>query len=387
MLRGALAFAPDAVGDALEAALEAWRGAAAAAQAGAELREATLELADRARKRGDAGRARALVLTLLESGEPDVATVRLAAELAEAEGDVGGAIDATYHVMRMERGEAQVAAARRLVDLASQVERTADAVAAVEAVVAEAPDAAAGLADLLGELYEKTGEQGKLAVLLYESASRTSDEAQRFERLRRAGAVAVAAGDTSISTMALNEAMTLNPKDEETALLLSDAYALAGALEDAAELVKPLIAAKKGKATPALAALHQRLARIAQMAGDPKTELAELVKALDADKKNGELMAVVADRAEAAGDLDLALKALRLITANNAAGPISLPESFLRQARIAHRKGESDRAVMFARRAEQDAPAGDDVKRQAKELIKSIEGRAGSHPPPVPARR
>jgi tetratricopeptide (TPR) repeat protein len=388
VLRGALAAAPNAIAEALDAALEAWRVAAAEAQSAADLRAVTLELADRARARGDVARARQLVASLLESGEPDVETVRLAAELAEAEGDVNGAIDATYHLMRMEHGDAQNAAARRLVELAAQVERTADAVAAVEAVVAEAPDAV-GLVDLLGELYEKTGELGKLAAFLYEASSRAPDEATRFDRLRRAGALAVQAGDGSTAVMALDQAHAMQPRDEETALLLSDAYILAGALAEAAELLKPLVAARKGKASPELAALHQRLARIAGQSGDAKTELTELTRALDADKRNGELMAAVADRAEAAGDLDLALKALRLISANNAAGPISVPGSFLRQARIAHRKGETERAIMFARRAEQDAPAGDDVKGAAKELIKVMEGgaaRPAGSPPPPPRR-
>ena len=73
---------------------------------------------------------------------------------------------------------------------------------------------------------------------------------------------------------------------------------LAGALEEAAALLKPLIAARKGKASPALAALHLRLARIAGLAGDRAAELAALGAALNADKKNGELAAEVAKRAE-----------------------------------------------------------------------------------------
>jgi tetratricopeptide (TPR) repeat protein len=146
------------------------------------------------------------------------------------------------------------------------------------------------------------------------------------------------------------------------------------------------VAVYKSKASPALAVLHARLARIAAAAGDTREQLAALTRALDADKKNGEIMAAVADRAEAAGDLDLALKALRLITANNAPGPISLADAFLRQARIAERKGERERAVMFARRAAQEAPKGDPIQRAARELVGILEGGADA-PAPRTTRR
>src|SRR5204863_4691107 len=165
----------------------------------------------------------------------------------------------------------------------------------------------------------------------------------------------------SLAVMALNEALVARPNDEQTTLLLSDAYILASALDEATELLKPLIAAHKGKASPALADLHLRVARIAGFAGNRVGELAALGHALDADKKHGELAAEVADRAEQAGDDDLALKALRLIVAHNTAGPITAPAAFLRQARIRDRRGETERATMFARRAVHDAPAGDPV--------------------------
>jgi tetratricopeptide (TPR) repeat protein len=376
VLRAALALAPDAVADALVAALETWCSAAAMTGETGDVREATLELADLARRRGDVERARQLVGGLLESGEPDLGTVRLAAELAESVGDVEGAVDATYHLMRVETGDAQVAAGRRLVELAVQAGRTPDALAAVEAMVAAG---ASGLVDLLAGLYQQAGEAAKLAGLLYDQASRAQDEDQRFDRLRRAGGLSLEGGDASMAVMALNEAVTIRPRDADASLLLVDAYVLAGSLDEAADLLKPLIAERKGKASQTLGAMYARLARIAARKGDAKAELAALTRALEADKKDGALVGEVADRAEAAGDLDLALKALRLIVANNTAGPISLPEAFLRQARISHKRGENDRAISFARRASQDAPNGDRIQRESRELIKVLEaGGAGA---------
>jgi predicted Zn-dependent protease len=274
--------------------------------------------------------------------------------------------------MRIERGEAQIAAARRLVDLAAQANRTPDATAAVEAVAAASPGQPE-LIELLASLYEQAGERNKLAALLFDEGNRTQDADLRFDRLRRAGAISIEAGDGSMAVMALNEAVSIRPRDESASLLLADAYILAGALDEAAALLKPLIVERKGKASPALAAMYARLARIAALSGDAKAELAALGRALEADKRDGALMAEVADRAEAAGDLDLALKALRLIVANNAPGPISLPEAFLRQARISHRRGEDERAILFARRAAQDAPPGAEIHRESRKLIEVIE--------------
>jgi tetratricopeptide (TPR) repeat protein len=373
VLREALALAPEAVSAALWAAVTAWRASTAGA---ADIREATLALAELARRRGDVSHARELVAVLLGQGdvEPDLETTRLAAELAEEAGDVGGAVDATYCLMQLERGERQVAAARRLVDLAAQGDRAADAMAAVEAVVATSPGEE-GLVDLLAELYEQAGERGKLAALLYDAGGRAGSEGARFDRLRRAGQLALEIGDGSMAVMALNDALGIRAGDFEASLLLADAYVVAGAPEEAATLLKPLVADRKIKPSPKVAAVHARLARIAGLVGDTKEELAAWTRALEADKKDGALVAEVADRAEAAGDLDLALKALRLIVANNTAGPISLGEAFLRQARISHRRGENDRALSFARRAAQDAPTGDAVQRAARELIDLIEGQ------------
>ena len=64
-LRSVLDLGPDVVSERLGQALEAWRAAAAASGAAGELRAATLELIDRARRRGDVAGARRLIDELL----------------------------------------------------------------------------------------------------------------------------------------------------------------------------------------------------------------------------------------------------------------------------------------------------------------------------------
>jgi tetratricopeptide (TPR) repeat protein len=381
VLEEAFALSAEAVTPALAAELEAWRKDAEAGGATAELREATLRLAELARGAGDSQQARRLLGELVARGAADAATVRLTWELAETDGDMEGAFAAAQHYLRIAEGEAQLAAAHQLVALAERLGKAPAAAAAIESALAAHPDQL-GLVDLLAPLYEQTGQLGKLAGLLMDQANRQTDDQPRFELLRRGGAFAIHAQDASLAVMALNEALVLRPNDEETASLLSDAYVLSGALEEAAALLKPLVAARKGKASPALATLHIRLAHIAGLADDRAGQLASLGLALDADKKNGELAAEVADRAEEAGDDDLSLKALRLIVAHASPGPISMPEAFLRQARIAQRRGETDRAIMFARRASQDAPKGDPVQVEARAFLEAHETAAPSKPPP-----
>ena len=379
VLEEAFASAPEAVQSALVAELEAWRAEAAAGRTTADLKDATLRLAELARGAGDAARARELLGDLVARGAADAATASMALELAEAAGDAEGAFASARQLVALATGETQVAAAGRLLALAAQTGGTQAAAAVIEAALAAHPEQI-GLLDVLAPLYEQAGELAKLAGLLLDQGNRNPDEEQRFEQLRRAGAYAVHAQDASLAVMALNEALAIRPTDEETAMLLADAYTIAGAFGEAAELIKPLVAARKGKASPALAALHVRLARLASYAGDRKGELAALAHALDADKKNGEIAGEVADRAEEADDLDLALKALRLIVAHGAPGPISVPAAFLRQAKIIHKRGETERAVTFARRAAHDAPDGDPVQAEAKAFLKK-------HETPAPPRK
>ncbi|HXU00707.1 MAG TPA: tetratricopeptide repeat protein, partial [Polyangia bacterium] len=385
VLEEAFKLSPDAATPSLIAELEAWRKDAAATNASADLREATVRLAELARGAGDTKQARRLLGELVARGAADAGTVRQTWELAEAEGDTDNAFSAAQHFLGMAKGDEQVTAARELVALAARIGKASEATAAVEAALAAHPEQVA-LIDLLAPLYEQTGELAKLAGLVLDQANRNPDEEQRFEQLRRAGAFALQAQDASLAIMALNEAMVIRSGDEETALLLSDAYVLAGAFAEAAALVTPLVAARKGKASPALAALYIRMAHISGLAGDRGTQLAALGHALDADKKNGELAAEVADRAEEAGDDEVALKALRLIVAHASPGPISVPEAFLRQAHIAARRGETERAIMFARRASHDAAKGDPVHLEARAFLEAHDAPP-SRPPPVPKSR
>ncbi len=371
-LQEAHQVSPQDAFNSLADALVAWRTEAMAGEDAEAARDATLTLAELLRARGALAEARQFVLELLgRTKVPDARALRLAGELAEAAGDLEGALATTVRMSPLLEGSARVDAAERAADLAERVGRPAEATAPLEAALAANPGEAR-LINRLAQIYERGGDSSKLAMLLFDEAHRCPDPDQRYGYLLRAGALLVQAGDTSIAAKALEEAQALRPGDPDVQLLLSDAHALAGELQEAANLLQPLIAAHKGKASPALATLYVRLSRIAARAGDGKTELSALSRALDADKKNGALATELADRAEALEDYDLATKALRIITVHQAAGSLSTAVAFLRQAKIAHRRGETDRAVLFARRAVQEAAQDDPVAAESQEFLKNV---------------
>jgi predicted Zn-dependent protease len=371
-LQQAHAIAPQVVFDDLVQALSAWRDQAASGGDVPAQQEATLALAKVLRDGGALVEARQVLEEAMAAEAANLEIAQLAGELAEAAGDLEEALGAATELLRLARDEeARVAAAERLAALAERIGRPAEIIGELEAALGASPGNAR-LFQLVSRLYEAAGQHRKLALLLFETASRCEEEIERFQRLSRAGALFVQCGEGSTAVMALNEALAVRPDDQPTVLLLSDAYILAGALQEAADLLKPLITAHKGKASPALASLWGQVARIAAKAGDTKSELQALSRALDADRKNGVLAALLADRAEEAGDDELVTKALRSITAHQPAGPISVPVALLRQAKMAKRRGENDRAVLFARRAAQEATQGDPVLAESREFLKSV---------------
>jgi tetratricopeptide (TPR) repeat protein len=359
---------PDEVREPLTDALAAWRREALEADDGPALREATLRTAAFAHRRGDTDQANRLVDGLLAVDNADLEATRLAAILADAAEDPEVALAWARRLASLEQGEAMVPAAERLADLAEKVGRPEEATPDLEAALAANPQDTR-LTGRLAQLYERAGDDHKLAMLLFDQANASEDDDRRFQLLSRAGGLFVKVGQGSVAMMALNEAVAIRPGDRDATLLLADAYTLAGALDEASELLKPLLAAQKNRPSPALASIYVRLARIGARAGDTRAELDALGRALELDKKNGALAAELADRAEAAGDDDVALKALRVITLYNSPGPISAAAAFLRQARIAHRRGDNDRAILFARRAAQEAGDKDPIQVESREFL------------------
>ena len=136
----------------------------------------------------------------------------------------------------------------------------------------------------------------------------------------------------------------------------------AGALERAQALLAELLADARSLKAEELAALYHRQAKLAIAAGDRDGQLAALKKALETDRKNVVIANELADLAEAIGDDDLALRALRVVAANPVKDAKVLSLAYLRQARIAHRAKDRARAIIFVKRALQEDPTLGEAK-------------------------
>ena len=105
-----------------------------------------------------------------------------------------------------------------------------------------------------------------------------------------------------------------------------------------------------------MATLYQRQARLAAAKGDKDGRLQALRKALDTDRKSAAIATEVADLAEEAGDDELAMRALRVVTANPMKDAKASAMAYYRLGKIAHKAHDKARAIIFVKRALQEDP-------------------------------
>jgi hypothetical protein len=114
--------------------------------------------------------------------------------------------------------------------------------------------------------------------------------------------------------------------------------------------------------------MQHRMARVAGAYGDRRRQRDWLIAAVDTDRNNGEAAADLADLSIELGDHETALKALRVVTLLKTPCRMSRAMAFLRQAQIAHRQGDGQKALVFARRAR----AEDAQLTEASEFLRQI---------------
>jgi tetratricopeptide (TPR) repeat protein len=208
-----------------------------------------------------------------------------------------------------------------------------------------------GVVQLLEDLYAETADHRALASLLSNHMRNDQPPRVRFEQLRRIGKLLLDAGEVEAALAPLTSALELKQDDVPTVLLLADATIEARRFHEAQDLLDRAMNSYRQRRSPELAQLRYRMAKLAQAAGDPEARLEWLSSALDADMNNGEVASELSVVAQHAGDLDLALKALRAVTMLKTDAPMSRAEAFYRQAVIVAQKGEPRRAVLWAKKA------------------------------------
>ena len=143
----------------------------------------------------------------------------------------------------------------------------------------------------------------------------------------------------------------MSPADHRSTLALARAHTLDNNVAAACLVLEEAIKTHGKKRSTELSELQYAMSQVAQAAGDGEGQMAWLDAALQTDRRNGVVACELAVLAMERNDLDMATKALQLVTLLKDEGPMSRAEAYLRQAIIADQKGDPRKAVLLAKRA------------------------------------
>lgn len=292
------------------------------------------------------------LLQSFSSRYPNNTTVKSKwAELAFDEGNWSGALAAYSELVPLLDGETQIAAVLRLTEAASRAGDPLLAKDALEACYRKHPGQEA-LATALRNMYKAAGAHVELAQMLLLQAETADSNEIKFLLLRDAGEILVSSNAPHPSSVpTLETALGLSPGDHRTTLALARAHTLDNNVGAACIVLEESIKVHGKKRSTELSELQYAMSQVAHAAGDIEGQMAWLDAALQTDRRNGLVASELAVLAMDRNDLDMATKALQLVTLLKDEGPMSRAEAYLRQAIIADQKGDPRKAVLLAKRA------------------------------------
>jgi len=333
-----------------------------------EARVATLRLAEVVRLGGDHDQADQVLFRWIETAPDDREVLVKMRDIFTAAERWESAANVWARLVHLEEDPtAKVQAVLAMTDACEKLGRGEEAIPWLSGVLGMVPGERE-LQARLATLYAAAGNVVEAARLRAVMADSEPDESERYALYLQIGEALLAAGEGGEAAAALEKAVVLPPADRATRALLLDAYTQAGALDRAQALLGELLSDARNLRSEELALLYQRQSKLAMAAGDREGQLGALKKAFDVDRKSVPIAAELADLAEAMGDDDLALRALRVVAANPVKDPKALALAYLRQARIAHRAKDRARAIIFVKRALQEDPALEEGKALLDEL-------------------
>ncbi len=273
------------------------------------------------------------------------------AEVAFEEANWGVSIQAYSELVGLLQGETRVAAVLRLTEAAINGGSPLLAKPALQLISAEYPNDEA-LAAALRQMYQAAGAHDELAQMLLHRANATTNQELRFELLRDAGELFLASAEPHSQTIpTLQTALELAPGDHRTTLALAKAHTKLDSVGAACAVLENAIKTHGKKRSLELSELQYGMSQVARAAGDYDGQMAWLDAALQSDRRNGAYASELAVLAMERDDLEMATKALQLVTLLKEDGPMSRAEAYLRQATIAEKKGDERKAVLLAKRA------------------------------------
>lgn len=354
-LEEAYSLDPDAATQPLLAGLDRRRIDAADTHDREVERSMTMRLAKLLAEAGDVEQAHQLLSGWVEREPRDREPLLILRDMYSASESWEGVIATCSRLVVIEEGDDQIDAALRLADAAEKAGRPGDALRGLEHVHQAQPNSV-DVRNKLRHIYELSGAYRELANVLLADAAHAEDDESRYIGYHRASEVLLYnIGDAAAALEPAQAARDLKPDSHGATVLFVDVLTGAGMVDQAVAVLEPAIAAHKRR-SPELAALQQRMARVAAVGGDRDNQLAWLKKAFDVDRKNGEIAAELAQLATEAGDYDLALKPLRAITLMDNPGPISRVMALLWEAKIEHARGNRAKAELWAKKALREDP-------------------------------
>jgi tetratricopeptide (TPR) repeat protein len=328
-------------------------------------RAATLRLVELEMMQDKTELARQLLAEWVHRTPEDVEVLRQLRDFDMREDNWAGVADTCSMLSRVEEGAAQIDAVLDMTRAFTELGRLEEAREQLEAVHEQHPDNPDVRATLM-QVYEASGVKKELAALLHEQAGAVDEEDEKVALLTRAGEILVEAGETDEAASVLQDLLELRPGDIGITAALADAHLASGALDEAWRVIEESL--QSAKRTPQLSTLLRRQSRIAGARDDHPSELSYLVEAFKLDRKNGELVAELADLSEKMGDFETAQQALRTVPLVTGECPISVVDSYLRQGRICLMTGDDKRALFCARKAQKEDPESEAVAAFLSEL-------------------
>ena len=318
-------------------------------------RAATLRLATVAQMSGDQDQAEQILFRWIDTNPGDREVLLVMRTRFEAEERWDASASVWSRLVQVEEGEAKAQAVLSMANACEKADRATEAIFYLKEVLGQMPNHA-DVRARLAQMLASSGNAVEAAQLQIDMADAETEEGARYALLVRAAETLMSAGAFPAAVQALEKAVTLRPGERSGRTLIVDACVAMGELSRAADVLAGLLAESKLIRAEELGMLYQRQARLAAAQGDRDGQLQALKKAMDTDRKSVAIATEVADLAEQLGDDELAMRALRVVTANPIKDAKASALAYFRLGRIAHKARDKARAIIFVKRALQEDP-------------------------------
>jgi tetratricopeptide (TPR) repeat protein len=269
-----------------------------------------LRAADLYAEAGQRARARQLLAPWAEQRPESAQVLTRIGRLAAMDRDFPTALAAYKKVCKLEHGSARRTAVLAYARVAENAGRAEEAVAEVEASLAEGLDSVE-LRRELGKLYARTGDRLKQGRMLLEEA-RAAKPAQQLELFGKAAELLAAQGAPEEALGALAELRRLDPERSDVPVLTAGVLASIGRNEEGREVLLQVLAQSEKKRNRAHAKVFQKLAEL-MLAEDELAEAFEpLNQAHQLDKNDPEIALMLGLLAADLDQSETAFTALRV---------------------------------------------------------------------------